>query len=674
MIYTISKPTWTLSLSSSDNGIGIDTGRFGDIDIISSPLFRITLEKRPGETMYFDSSAGWESVRINHTDGLIRIWLSELINGDEKYDVTAAVTGTADDTGISWTADIINDDERCSVSSVTYPLPSVSGEVLDLFTPERSGRVIGNAGKNGYSGVFDYPGHIGSMQYFAFWGESGGIYLGIHDPAPCMKTFTVTASEGQGRIEAIFPAVGAGTVANSFSLGGCARWQVMRGNWYDAAMIYKDFVVKRASWLPMKGRPDTPGKFKDIAFWICDYIPNSEAQRDARPMTLAAVSERYGKEYWIDAPIKLKEALGVPVGYQVYNWHEIPFNINYPHFLPAREEFVQGIKKLKEAGLYVFPYINAVSWEMEDADEGFETNFANTGHKGAVILPDGSRFFVPYPQKKADGSQTKLAPICPSFGGWRRIIRDVARGIEAELPVDGIYFDQIGAVAPLPCRNPMHSHLPGGGSYWSDGYNRMMAEINADKPDDSFYYTESNGEAYMRSFDGFLTWVWTCGDGVPAFPAVYSGYVQMLGRYTDGATRDDDMYFRFNIAQGLLYGQQLGWLNADVVYKDKRMQFLRQAADIRYRYSPIFQGTLLRPPKVTCSLPPVTSSGITMDQVSAGVWQDAEKKRTVFIAANISDEPASASFGLYPAEYGLSCPAKMDIEMAPCSFKVFELK
>ncbi len=154
MIYTISKPAWTLSLSSYDNGICIDTGRFGDIDIISSPLFRITLEKRPGETMHFDSSAGWESVRINHTDGLIRIWLSGLINGDEKYDVTAAVTGTADDTGISWTADIINDDERCSVSSVTYPLPSVSGEVLDLFTPERSGRVIGNAGKNGYSGVF----------------------------------------------------------------------------------------------------------------------------------------------------------------------------------------------------------------------------------------------------------------------------------------------------------------------------------------------------------------------------------------------------------------------------------------------------------------------------------------------------------------------------------------
>ena len=45
-------------------------------------------------------------------------------------------------------------------------------------------------------------------------------------------------------------------------------------------------------------------------------------------MTLASVSERYGKDYWVEAAVALKERLGTPVGYHVYNWHEIPFNFS----------------------------------------------------------------------------------------------------------------------------------------------------------------------------------------------------------------------------------------------------------------------------------------------------------------------------------------------------------
>ena len=79
--------------------------------------------------------------------------------------------------------------------------------------------------------------------------------------------------------------------------------------------------------------------------------------------------------------------------------------------------------------------------------------------------------------------------------------------MEATLPIDGIYFDQVSAVPPALCRNREHSHKPGGGSYWSDGYNQMMEKINAAKPVDKFYFSESNAEVYAKSFDGFLTWV-----------------------------------------------------------------------------------------------------------------------------------------------------------------------
>ena len=304
---------------------------------------------------------------------MLELWFADPVQGER---ISVGVTGILDDAGISWRAEVVNDATDYSVVEATYPFPVVGGGPLSLFVPDRCGRAVQNATEVGFNTVYHYPDHVASMQYFAFWGEKNGVYLGVHDPDACMKDFHVDVQKGEGRIQAAFPAINAGKMGNSFTLAGQTRWQAFDGDWFDATQIYKEFVLKDARWLPLKGRPDTPRQFKEIVWWICDYIPNSEKQRDARPMTLATVSERFGKDYWVDAAVELKKRLGANVGYQVYNWHEIPFNINYPHFLPAREEFIRGAKRLKDAGIYVFPYINAVSWEMDDADEGFAENVA----------------------------------------------------------------------------------------------------------------------------------------------------------------------------------------------------------------------------------------------------------------------------------------------------------
>lgn len=664
----IQKDRWNLTLQKGDAGVRIVGGQFGDVRILPGSLFSLTVVDASGKVSGIASDAGWRDVELERDGERLTIRVANP-NGIEKLAVVA--TGTFDETGISWRVEIVNESSEYSVTEATYPFPAVAGAPLNLFVPDRCGRAIMNAGEVGFTSYYSYPGHVASMQYFAYWGEKSGLYLGVHDPDACMKNFNATVEKGEGRIRAAFPGVNIGAPGNSFALGGETRWQVFDGDWFDATAIYKDFVVNHAKWLPEKGRPDTASQFKEIAYWICDYIPNSEKQRDARPMTLATVSEKFGKDYWIDAAIELKKQLDAPVGYQVYNWHEIPFNINYPHFLPARKEFLEGLPKLKDAGIYVFPYINAVSWEMDDADEGFDENFANVGSRGAAIKPDGTPYFFPYPQIKATGEQTRLAPMCPGFARWREIVEEVARGLEKTTAIDGIYFDQIAAVAPLPCRSRDHGHLPGGGSYWSDGYCQTMAKINADKPKNAFYYSESNAEAYASAFDGFLTWIWNRGDQVPAFPAIYSGYVQMLGRYTDGATRDDDVYFRFHLAESLTYGQQLGWLNACVVYNDARMAFLKKVVAARREWTRLFnEGTLTRPPVVETALEPTTSSGITMRPIIAGAWKDADDSKVVLFVVNISDQEADATLRLFPEEYGVECPETLELRLAPQDVRV----
>ncbi len=661
---------WSLTILKTDDGARFQKGQFGNIDVVEGEIFSLRFVDSNGKTVALSSESGWGEVEFNLDGDRVKMRFSNPLNYEK---ISVVVECASDATGITWNVAVVNDNPDCSVVEATYPFPAVAGAKLNLFVPDRSGRAILDAGKNGYRAFYSYPDHVASMQYFAYWGEKNGLYLGVHDPDACMKTFDVAVERGEGRIRAAFPAINIGATRNSFTLAGETRWQTFDGDWFDATAIYKEFVVNRAKWLPEKGRPDTAPQFKEIAYWICDYIPNSEKQRDARPMTLATVSEKFGKDYWIDAAIELKKQLDAPVGYQVYNWHEIPFNINYPHFLPARKEFLEGLPKLKDAGIYVFPYINAVSWEMDDADEGFDENFANVGSRGAAIKPDGTPYFFPYPQIKATGEQTRLAPMCPGFARWREIVEEVARGLEKTTAIDGIYFDQIAAVAPLPCRSHDHGHLPGGGSYWSDGYCQTMAKINADKPKNAFYYSESNAEAYASAFDGFLTWIWNRGDQVPAFPAIYSGYVQMLGRYTDGATRDDDVYFRFHLAESLTYGQQLGWLNACVVYNDARMAFLKKVVAARRELTGFFnEGTLMRPPVVETELEPTTSSGITMRPIVAGAWKSGDDSQAVVIVVNISEKEADASIRLFPEEYGVECPERFEARLAP--FEVLVLK
>ena len=85
---------------------------------------------------------------------------------------------------------------------------------------------------------------------------------------------------------------------------------------------------------------------------------------------------------------------------------------------------------------------------------------------------------------------------CGGLGGG--IIENLTRKMEKEIEIVGIYYDQVSATSGRPCYNEKHSHALGGGSYWTDGFNKMMKKINRQKPKDSFYFSECNAEGYMK--------------------------------------------------------------------------------------------------------------------------------------------------------------------------------
>lgn len=690
----IEKSSYSVSFDTDGHSLSVSGGHFGEMKISSAPLFFARAKRvSDGKNLLFSSSDTWERVEVN-ADGAD--YLFKFVGLSEIPGISVEYRAQISDTGIYWTGSVSNESDEWSVMEITYPTVFVTSPRYNLFVPYMCGMEIKDAGNSGFE--FNEGNHRISMQFFAAYGDEGGIYYGIHDPVHTQRKYTVDTRGGKAEICAYYVADGGNLVKNSFSLSGGALWRVLSGDWYDAARIYSDFVKKEAEWLPEikeDGRPDTARKFKELPFWVCDYIPNSPEQLDNKPLSISAGSDLYEEGYWYKAVMKLQRELGTPIGYHTYNWHEIAFNVDYPHFLPAKEEYKRGLSEMRKQDIYVTPYINALSWETRDNFSGkFSVTFENTGKPWAVKLEDGSTRVETYPQTHGDGISVLLAGMCPSCKGWHKIIRDVTVGIEKELGVDGIYFDQVSATSGRACYDKGHSHRIGGGRFWRDGYKEMMTKIAKTKPKDTFYFSEDNTEEFADMFDGFLTWQWVMNEQVPAFPAVYAGYIQMLGRNTLGKKKDDTEFFKHSLAKSFVYGQQLGWIKADVIYNEDRLPFLKTLVRERYKHSDTFiYSDMLRPPRVSCTLAhKVTSpamhytNDVVMEQVCAGAWRHRVSGKTVIFVINIAKEECEYTLSFDSREYGIDESAllergfaldgdrvaKITEKIAPESITVFE--
>jgi hypothetical protein len=658
MIHYIKNKEMTVELSIEEHGASIQKGNIGHFEILPSPIFKALVKNRNGESILISSLCDWQSTEVQACGEYTNILF---VSNKFIVELSVEISFKYENDSIVWRARVNNNSSQWSVMSINYPTPVIKREKYDLFVPRFGGRIIKDASEIDYVYKNNYPGTL-TMQYFALYSQDSGIYFGVEDEKAAVKNFALEIKEGVFTLDATFYATNGSIAGNSFDAFGQMRWKSFIGDWYDAAMIYADFVYKKAQWLPTLNRPDTPSRFKKVQFWISDYIPNIKSQGNNKPMLLSAGSDIYELDYWYKAPILLKKELGeIPIAYHVYNWHKIPFNIEYPHFLPAKETFIKNAPSLRENGIYVIPYINAVSWESRDGEIGHKINFDNTGIDGSVTLENGDMLFVNYPQMTKSGHNSQLVPMCPSFEKYHNIIEKLSFEMERTLPIDGIYFDEIAAAPARPCYNVKHNHTLGGGSYWVDGDNRMMQKIIKNKTSGNFYLTESCAEPYMKSFDGYLTWNWVYPQDVPAFAAIYAGYIQMIGRVTDGKKKEDLTFFKYCNGKSLVYGQQLGWCKADIVWRSEWLSFIKNAVNTRYQLTEFLNNAkMLRPPKVTAIHPKLiiepgldNKGNIESEAVVSGAWKHREREEIIIIAVNIANENVSFTLNFDAEEFGV---------------------
>ena len=111
---------------------------------------------------------------------------------------------------------------------------------------------------------------------------------------------------------------------------------------------------------------------------------------------------------------------------------------------------------------------------------------------------------------------------------------------------------------------------------------------------------------------------------------------------------------RMKLAQQLVYGEQIGWIDPRIVDDTVRFPFFKSIVQTRHKYRDYFyKGEMIRPPKLLDDIPTVTAdwqwSGetiITTGAVLTGGWRkkdaDGNTISAVFFFVNISDKPITS--------------------------------
>ena len=444
-----------------------------------------------------------------------------------------------------------------------------------------------------------------SMQLSAIYGdEESGIYIATNDAEGYGKSFTVEFSDALTNYQMINILDVESDQASykpsyDFVLG------TLHGNWYDAALIYREWALQQA--------------------WVKNNRLHSGKMNSWLPETDVWMWNRGHSSNVLPEAEDLKKYLGdCNVSVLWHWWHNGPYDDAFPEYIPpreGRESFVEAVAKARSKGINMTPYMNSFQWG------GATKSFREKGVERYVA-------------RKADGStlahiynkftENPLVPVCITQEFWRETYSGLCDTLINGYGCSGVYMDQ--SCNNYLCYNADHGHTVGGGNYWVKSHQRLIERIREKTTEQNPVLTgEGSGEDWIAHLDGFLTLEGSrermrgakASDIVPLFNAVYHGYAicfdNLSGltyppyddcwpkkyRSPDTETLLPEKYrqqMRMEQARTFVWGTQPMISNYHPFVRKGRPVEMRYFAELvakRKQYKDYLQyGTMMRPPKM----------------------------------------------------------------------------
>lgn len=309
-----------------------------------------------------------------------------------------------------------------------------------------------NAGKT-MTVSADYPSANGTMQWFAFAGETGGLYFGCHDARYGSKTLKVSYDATRKTFGALFQ-------HRFFVLPG-GRGAVPKiavrpyaGDWHAAARVYR-------AWVDSVEKPiGKPEWVKTSTGWL-----------------LTILKQQNGEIIWPYGMLDQLGALAEERGLDtlgLFGWGYGGHDHLYPDYNPCplmggEKALREGIEKVHARGKKVILYANGYMMERGTAF------WTRTGKKLAVTNKDRETTVQEFWRKYSDTAGYHFDLACTVTRAWRERLLSLAMQAN-EFGADGILFDQLGGRGPMPCYAEGHGH-PVPAMVYAQDRKKMLHEI-----------------------------------------------------------------------------------------------------------------------------------------------------------------------------------------------------
>lgn len=540
---TLSDGALELRFASADEGFGCAgivnrlagdvrfvTPRAEDVTLWEVHLRRTTADGS-NETIRIDNRVpAKRSVRRNGNALAFSFRGIDLPDDPAALDVVAHVALVGGPGRSEWRLDVRTASKAWAPTESRYPyFSNIAAEgAADLLMPSlgMGARLVRNYDTKGRSQFFTYPGGYPMMG--AYLVGSAGLYLGAHDPDQRIKGVCFRRNQNFSFTRY---AENAGVVGKA---DASQRYpvvvQVFRGNWWQAAKIYRTWALG-CPWTakgPKAKRTDYPKRMADVDV---TFIVEGEASGVSN--YLAKVS-RGG---WA----KLNRIADWT------KWGNMPFDSGYPDLLPPRK----GVKETslwaeREKGVATMPYSNGRVWSLDSASFHYARKDAVKDERGGLYVETYTR--------------RKFTPMCPAARAWQDILVTNTLSIVNATGAGAVYVDQISCSGPRFCYDGGHGHPLCGGTWWADGYRKALGRIHAElAPRNIPITSEEGGDAWDDVIDGHLLPSMAKPDEVPFYPAVYSDYTTYFGTPLGPIGMDFDAFFR-SLARSTLWGVVPGWV------------------------------------------------------------------------------------------------------------------
>lgn len=636
-----------LSFSFNNLAVGVEISSIMDdgTELLmgnSEIFFLDILNMQTGTNETLTSDDDWGSISVNNTGSNCTFVFANslLVNVPDSLVVT--VTVDVNNANSQWDIDVTGIGADYSLIKSYFPYFKIKAPGNDYFlVPKYSGKAFPNPLANAIDYELTYPrGWQATLPFMSYYNDNYGVYLAYHDPDASVKKFIIKAQNNyiEYYSEIIIPDESKSN--NNWELPGVFELDVFTGDWFDAAMIYREWASVNANYWPemTSERIMRQNEIGRIGAWGYFSSDTSYAMSNIQNQMSSFIN------YFND----------VPTGIHWYRWNYLDFDDDYPNYFPERAGMTNLVNNIQQLGnAYIMPYING---RLYDTD-----------------LPDYMINGYPYATKHSNGdiyyqnfNGNHFAVMCPTQQPWQNILIDATKQLTDNIDCSSIYIDQVCAAGPAECMDTTHNHTLGGGHFWRDGYSQMFARIRDTIPSGKFVTVEGGTDYLADGVDGFLTEGWTSDYLVPAFQAVYGGKVQFFGTSTGTSTYNNQSFY-CKLSQALVYGIQPGRFSLWLIFDPNATlarPFVRNIATMRYKLRNYLSfGVMQRPVSVNDTMPEITSTwydygspvDVTISALQIGTYLNISNDSIAIIFSNSSmTDSMSFSFDFDGSTYGFS--------------------